>query len=116
MGKKILVIDDTFETRNLAKIKLEEAGYQVMTSADGVEALKTLKDHPVDLVLTDYRMPSLGGQDWIELLEHHYPQVKKIVISGYPFVENQLPKNIPLISKPIRWEDVVNLIKKLLGQ
>lgn len=116
MGKKILVIDDTFETRNLAKIKLEEAGYQVLTSTDGVEALKTLKNNPIDLVVTDYRMPTLGGQDWIELLVHHYPQVKKIVISGYPFVESQLPKDIPLLSKPIRWDEVIALIKNQLGQ
>lgn len=116
MAKKILVIDDTFETRNLTKLKLEEAGYAVLTCVDGVDALKTLKNNSVDLILTDFRMPNLGGQDWLELLNHHYPKIKKIVISGYPFIQSQLPPEIPLLLKPVRWEETLPMIAKILSQ
>lgn len=116
MPQKILVIDDTFETRNLAKIKLEEAGYQVLTCVDGVDALKTLKNNPVDLVITDFRMPTLGGQDWLDLLNHHYPQLKKIVISGYPFVQELLSASIPWLAKPVKWDEMLPLIQKTLGK
>lgn len=118
MPKNILVIDDTFETRNLTKLKLKEAGYSVATCVDGVDALKSLKNSPVpiDLILTDFRMPNLGGQDWLELLNHHYPNIKKIVISGYPFIQAHLPPEIPLLLKPVKWEETLPMIAKMLGQ
>ncbi len=116
MSHLILVVDDTFETRSHTQAKLESEGYQALTAVDGVDALKVLKDTPqIDLILTDYRMPSLGGKDLLELLDHHYPDLKKIVISGYPFVENQLPKNFPLIAKPIDWDKALKVIHKALN-
>jgi len=117
MAKKILVIEDSYETRNQTKSKLEEAGFAILTAVDGVDALKVLKDNSeIDLIFTDYRMPTLGGQDLIELLNHHYPKIKKIVFSGYPFIKDQLPKEIPLIPKPIDWEAALQLIKQSLSQ
>ena len=115
MKQKILVIDDTFETRNHIKEKLEASGYSIITAVDGVDALKVLKNNPqIDLILTDYRMPSLGGEDLLDLLSHHYPNIKKIVVSGYPFIEQKLPQGLPLIPKPIDWELALQLIKKTL--
>lgn len=116
MSQQILVIDDTFETRTHTRDRLIEEGYEVLTAVDGVDALKVLKENnTVDLILTDYRMPSLGGQDLIDLLDHHYPKINKIVISGYPFVEKQLPENLPLIPKPIDWDKALKLITERLS-
>lgn len=113
MNQQILVVDDTIETRKVAKLRLQEAGYQVLTATDGVDALKILENNPnIKLILTDYRMPSLGGDDLIKLLNHHYPSIKKMVFSGYPFVEKQLPKEIPFIPKPIDWERAFKLIEE----
>ena len=103
--KKILIIDDTLETRKMTSLQLQEAGYDVLTAVDGVNALKVLKDNSVDLVITDFRMPALGGQDWLSLLNHHYPKTKKIVISGYPFAKELVPAGIPFLVKPIKWEE-----------
>lgn len=115
MSQRILIVDDTFETRKLTKDRLEENGYEVLTAVDGVDALKVLKDNAqIDLVITDYRMPALGGEDLIELLKHHYPDLRKIVISGYPFVKEKIPADIPMIPKPIDWNQALSLIQKTL--
>ena len=57
----ILVVDDSITTRTLEKNILEAAGYHVTTAINGLEALKRLEEHPIDLVVTDIQMPSLDG-------------------------------------------------------
>ncbi len=60
----ILVVEDSFTARELQRIILESAGYQVLTARDGREALDTLGREPaISLVVTDLEMPELGGLD-----------------------------------------------------
>ena len=63
----ILVVDDSITTRTLEKNILEAAGYTVTTAIDGVEALKTLKRQPIDLMVVDVEMPNMDG---ISLTKH----------------------------------------------
>mgnify|MGYP000860501853 FL=1 len=57
----ILVAEDEIDIRNLIKITLEDEGYSVITACDGIEALKKLKETPVDLAILDIMMPRLDG-------------------------------------------------------
>jgi DNA-binding response OmpR family regulator len=57
----ILVADDDFDLLNYLKIRLETAGYQVLTTHDGEEALKLALEHKPDLAVLDVRMPTLDG-------------------------------------------------------
>ena len=57
----ILVVDDSITTRTLEKNILEVAGYQVTTATDGVEALKRLGEHSIDVVVADVQMPHMDG-------------------------------------------------------
>lgn len=57
----ILVADDSITTRSLLRSVLEVGGYQVRTAADGDEALRLLRSEPVNLVVSDVRMPRLDG-------------------------------------------------------
>jgi len=58
---KLLVVDDALTVRELQRSILERAGYEVVTAVDGVEAMATLAEGPVDLVLTDVEMPRMDG-------------------------------------------------------
>ncbi len=57
----ILVVDDSITTRTLEKNILEAAGFKVTTATDGTEALKRLKEHAIDLVVSDVQMPHMDG-------------------------------------------------------
>ena len=57
----ILVVDDQLALRDNVKQMLEEAGYQVLTACDGVEALDILQAQPVDLILADTAMSRMTG-------------------------------------------------------
>jgi two-component system chemotaxis sensor kinase CheA len=57
----VLVVDDALTIRELQRSILERAGYEVLTAADGGEALRVLAERPADLVLTDIEMPRMDG-------------------------------------------------------
>lgn len=57
----ILVVDDSFTTRTLEKNILEASGFDVRIAVDGVEALNTLRNESVDLVIADIEMPRMDG-------------------------------------------------------
>ncbi len=69
----ILVVDDNPVTRVLCSRVLSREGYQVMLAEDGIEALRLVKEKPVDLVLLDVMMPGLDGFDVLEALRKIYP-------------------------------------------
>lgn len=61
--KRVLVVDDSVMTRAVEQSVLEAAGYAVLTAGGGQEALRLLKDHKMDLVITDISMPDMSGID-----------------------------------------------------
>ena len=59
--RKILVVDDEVHILHIVSLKLRNAGYEVITAADGAEALELAQLERPDLLLTDYQMPRLSG-------------------------------------------------------
>ena len=57
----MLVADDSITTRSLLRSVLEGGGYRVRTASDGDEALRIARSEPIDLVVSDVRMPRLDG-------------------------------------------------------
>jgi two-component system response regulator VanR len=72
----ILVVDDQSALRDNVKQTLEEAGYQVLTAADGVEALNILQAQPMDLVLADIAMPRMNGYELYERVRRNPQWIK----------------------------------------
>lgn len=65
MSKQILIADDSESIREILAFCLENAGYQVYTATNGLDALRFLDGRPIDLLLTDYHMPNLNGLELI---------------------------------------------------
>lgn len=65
MTKKILVVDDKKELRNLLKQYLSQEGFQVLTAGDGQEALFIARQEKPDLIILDLLMPEMGGYDFM---------------------------------------------------
>jgi len=82
--KRILLIEDEEHQRILYREELEREGYEVLLAEDGIEGLKILEGTKVDLVITDLRMPRMGG---LETLSHILGQRKGlpvIIHTAYP--------------------------------
>ena len=61
MRKKILVVEDDFDTRYVLSLILKDEGYEVITAADGECALAVASEHKPDLIITDINMPRING-------------------------------------------------------
>ena len=67
--RRILVVDDELQIRNLMRIALERVGYEVITARDGVEAISLLAADDYDVVLLDVMMPKLDGLGVVDELK-----------------------------------------------
>ncbi|MGA1823234.1 MAG: response regulator [bacterium] len=61
--KKILIADDEPCVLRVAKLKLSNAGYEVMTVSNGLKALEMMKSFKPDVLITDINMPKLSGRE-----------------------------------------------------
>jgi len=85
---KVLVIDDEELIRLNFSCCLEDAGYQVITAADGSEGLALFSSEQPDIVLTDLRMPKMDGIAFIEQARLINADIPLIVISGFGTVHD----------------------------
>ena len=81
-ARRILVVDDEEPTRRNLKAYLEDLGYEVAVAATGREACDVARRERPDLVLTDLRMPEMGGLDLVRALRESSPETPVIIVSG----------------------------------
>jgi two-component system response regulator (stage 0 sporulation protein F) len=80
----ILVIDDEAPLRALLRTVLEQAGHKVIEAPNGRLGLEAYRQHPVDLVITDIRMPGMDGLDLALEFTRCFLNVKVIAMTGIP--------------------------------
>jgi diguanylate cyclase (GGDEF)-like protein len=79
----ILLVDDNPEYLEATRLLLEREGHQVIPAANGLEALSLLRQQPVDLMLLDYFMPGMTGEEVVLQLRQFNPFVQVILQTGY---------------------------------
>ena len=79
---KILVVDDSLLSRNMAADVIQAAGYDVITANNGQKALDMFDDHQPDCVVTDLLMPVMSGQELIERLRDKSKEIPVFVVSS----------------------------------
>ena len=87
MSLKILVVDDEEMQREMLKGFLQKQGFQVLTAADGREALRLFADLPLQLVLLDHRMPDLTGDQVLARMKEINPLTRAIMITAFGAVD-----------------------------
>jgi DNA-binding NtrC family response regulator len=85
--ERILVVDDSADAREVLSRNLTAEGYEVMTAPSVTEAVRILEASPADLVITDLKMPKVGGIDLIRHVRARFRDVGVIMITGYASVE-----------------------------
>ncbi|PIT74807.1 response regulator [Limnohabitans sp. G3-2] len=118
----LLLVDDEELLRAGVQEMLEMSGYTVITATNGHEAMACLKQHAIDLVITDLVMPKMDGVDFVEQLRQSWPDVPVIVVSGstrnimqrYGIESIQVPGADASLSKPFKGVDLMSQIKALL--
>ncbi len=81
--KLILCIDDQREGLYARKLILHSAGYAVITASSGRAGLRLLKQHPVRVVILDYRMPKMNGEAVARQIRRMHPRIPILMLSGH---------------------------------
>lgn len=121
-GKRILIVDDEDDIVNLVRLILEDAGFEVHATANGLEALEKLQSENFDLVLLDIMMPMITGWEVLRELRNQ-SKTKDIPVAlltarASPRDDNrQHPSDFcDYITKPFEPEDLIARIKQILGR
>ncbi len=115
----ILVVEDDDQLRRSVKRILEAAGYQIVTAADGLEALEALRQTTgVRLVFSDLVMPRLGGRALYDAARREGHTTPFLFASGYsdPDRAASLDPSVPLLHKPWTEEDLLGRIRAILDR
>lgn len=116
----ILIVDDEELVSGTYQDFLRLEGYNVEIADSVAVARQKLSEHDFDLVVTDYKMPSEDGLDLINYLNDNFPEIKVVMITGFPEKKatHQAFRDgiVEFLFKPVEREELVLTIKKLMSQ
>ena len=113
---KILIVDDELNMRLVLKAMLKKEGYEVVTAADGMEALRVLREEKIAVVATDLKMPRLDGMGLLERIMQDDPALPVIILTAFGTVANAvdaLKKGaFDYLTKPFEQDELKTVILK----
>lgn len=113
---RILVVDDEANMRLVLKTMLKKEGYEVVTAAEGREALRLLKEKKIAAVVTDLKMPGLDGMELLDQIMADDPSLPVIMMTAYGTVANAvdaLKKGaFDYLTKPFDRDEIKAVIAK----
>ena len=119
-NEKILVVDDSAETVEVLKRNLQEEGYVVFSAYNVVDAIKVLESSPIDLVMTDFKMPKVSGLDLIRHVRENYKDTEVMMITGYATINGAVEAiktgAEEYLTKPFTDEELLNSVKRILNK
>ncbi len=114
--QQILVVDDEANLRRVLVAQLARDGYEVHSAADGESALAFLKEHHIDLVVTDLRMPRMNGMDLLRAALREDPDIPVVILTAHGTVDNAVEAlktgAFDYISKPFDQNEVRMIVRK----
>jgi len=128
--KKVLVVDDDVDIRKVVSKLVEKSGYESIEAKNGVEGMGKVREHKPDLIILDMLMPKESGVRMYHELktEESLKDIPVIVLSAIPkksflrsqkvldeFAGQSVPEPEAYIEKPEEPEELIALMKKILG-
>ena len=115
---RILIIDDDEAIREVFSMILRQKGYEVDTAQNAAEAIAKSHSNLYHLALVDVRLPDIEGTKLLEKLVEPTPKMKKIIVTGYPSLDNSVESlNLGAdgyIMKPVDAATLVSMVEKHL--
>ena len=113
---KVLFIDDEEGIRNVMKLTLADAGYKVITAANGLQGLEMCAQESPQIVITDFRMPEMNGIEVLQRVKENFPDTEVIMVTGFgdmDLVSQALQLSASdFINKPIQDEALMAALER----
>ena len=116
--ENILIVDDDLNILELLQRHLSGWNYHTYKAVGVKEAVAILKDTSISLLITDLKMPDVDGVELLKFVSEHYPNLPKLVITGYPSVQDSLyaikTGAVDYLTKPFTQEELKKAIDKVV--
>src|ERR1700722_16204807 len=116
--KQVLIVDDEPNLRKILSAQLSRDGYDVMTAEDGEQGLAMLKEHHIDLVITDLKMPKLDGMTLLKKALEEEPDLPVVLITAHGTIDTAVEAlksgAFDFVTKPFDKDEVRQIVAKAL--
>ncbi len=116
--KQVLIVDDEPNLRKILSAQLSRDGYDVLTADDGEQGLAQLKEHHIDLVITDLKMPKLDGMTLLRRALVEEPDLPIILITAHGTIDTAVEAlkagAFDFVTKPFDKDEVRQIVSKAL--
>ncbi len=116
---RILVVDDAPDTLEVVQRNLQARGYVVYTASAVCEAIRILEQTPVELVITDCKMPKVSGLELVKHVRENYANTEVVMITGYPSIGGAVDAvkmgAEDYLSKPFTDEELYAAVERALN-
>ncbi|MGB7226457.1 MAG: sigma-54 dependent transcriptional regulator, partial [Candidatus Acidiferrales bacterium] len=116
----VLIVDDEESALRLCADIAKEAGLHVHTAGTTEQALETLDEIPVDIVITDLRIPELGGLELLRRIREHYPEVAVLVLTQYGTIQTAVEATrlgaTDYVTKPFHIDELRRKLQRLIHE
>lgn len=117
----LLCVDDEHNILSALKRLFHSERYKVLTADGGAQGLELMAQEPVDVVISDMRMPEMDGAQFLEQVAQRWPDTMRILLTGYADIESTIAavnkgQIYQYVSKPWNDEDIKLLVRRALEQ
>lgn len=114
---KILLVDDQETNRRTLGMLLQREKYQTFEASNGIEALHFLNSNPIDLVITDLKMPRLNGMDLLREIKNRHSHIEVVITTAFGEIEKAVEAMKlgawDFMTKPIKKRDILFIVKRV---
>jgi two-component system response regulator AtoC len=116
--KQVLIVDDEPNLRKILSAQLSRDGYDVLTAEDGEQGLVALKEHHIDLVITDLKMPKVDGMQLLREALREDPELPIVMITAHGTIDTAVEAlkigAFDYLTKPFDKDEVRQIVAKAL--
>jgi DNA-binding NtrC family response regulator len=118
--EQLLIVDDNPNTLEVLQRNLTSQGYQAFIASNVSEAIKILEGTPIDLVITDFKMPGGSGLDLVRHVRENFKETEVMMITGYPTIEGAV-KAVKTgaeeyLTKPFTDQELFSAVRRALDK
>ena len=116
--KQVLIVDDEPNLRKILAAQLSRDGYDVLTAEDGERGLAQLREHHIDLVITDLKMPGVDGMTLLKRALEEEPELPVVMITAHGTIDTAVEAlkrgAFDFVTKPFDKDEVRQIVAKAL--
>lgn len=116
----VLIVDDDRHVLEVLEARLQSEGYGILRAANGMDAMRMLKECQVDLLISDMRMPGMSGLELLQKSREEFPLLPVIFLTAYGSIPDAVRAvragAIDYLVKPFKGRELVRKVQQVLGE